>query len=203
MGFAGYTPLPHVLKAKLKYVSDGFALTGGVTPGVHVFSANGLYDPDITGTGHQPRGFDQLIPLYDHYVVRKCVVRVQFVTLSSVITTVGGVTLLNVSTPQTDYIDYTEQARTEFSLLPYYTTYGAQTEPRVHTLEYVPESFMGIPDPRTADKLQGTISANPSDGAFFHLYAQASDGSTAVNAFALVELHYDVDFIEPVPVASS
>ncbi len=34
-----------------------------------VFTANGLFDPDITGTGHQPRGFDQFMALYDKYVV--------------------------------------------------------------------------------------------------------------------------------------
>lgn len=30
---------------------------------------NGMYDPNITGTGHQPYYFDQLSALYDHYVV--------------------------------------------------------------------------------------------------------------------------------------
>jgi hypothetical protein len=203
MAFAGFTPLPRVLHAKLKYVSDGLTLSSGVTPGVHVFSANGLYDPDITGTGHQPRGFDQLIPLYDHYVVMKSVARVQLYSRSSDVSIVGGIALLNVSAAQSDFIDYMEQARVEGSLLPYYLTSGAQPEPRVHYLKFNAHEFMGIPDPLTAGKLQGTISANPTDGAFFHIYAQASDGSTSSTTTALVELEYDVMFIEPVPVASS
>lgn len=33
------------------------------------FHANGMYDPNITGTGHQPQYFDQLAAVYDHYVV--------------------------------------------------------------------------------------------------------------------------------------
>lgn len=33
------------------------------------FSANGCYDPDISGTGHQPMGFDQMTTFYNHYEV--------------------------------------------------------------------------------------------------------------------------------------
>lgn len=36
-----------------------------------VFYANGLYDPDITGTGHQPQGYDQWGDLYRTATVLK------------------------------------------------------------------------------------------------------------------------------------
>lgn len=37
--------------------------------GYYVFAANGMYDPNITGTGHQPMGFDQMSEFYNHYEV--------------------------------------------------------------------------------------------------------------------------------------
>jgi len=30
-----------------------------------------MYDPDITGTGHQPAGFDQMMLSYEHYIVTR------------------------------------------------------------------------------------------------------------------------------------
>jgi hypothetical protein len=184
----------------MKYVA-AVDLASGVTPGVNVFSANGLYDPDITGTGHQPRGFDQLIALYDHYVVTKSKCTVHFRGFTA--PTVVGVELQSSSTTQSDYIDYAEQARCEFDIAPYVVTSGGLPEPRKHTLTFDARSFMGIPDPVTATKLQGSINSNPTDQAYFHVFSQHFDGSTSSTQGALVFLEYEVVFIEPVPVASS
>lgn len=35
----------------------------------HLFRANGIFDPDVTGTGHQPLYRDQVADLYTNYTV--------------------------------------------------------------------------------------------------------------------------------------
>ena len=35
----------------------------------HTFRANNIFDPDYSGTGHQPRHFDMLAEIYDNYTV--------------------------------------------------------------------------------------------------------------------------------------
>lgn len=50
----------------------------------YYFSGNGMYDPDITGTGHQPLGFDQWLGLfYNDYCVYKSEIQVTFQSQAS------------------------------------------------------------------------------------------------------------------------
>jgi hypothetical protein len=63
-------PIPNKFATKLRY-SESVNIDpslGGV-PGVHVFNASSCYDPNTTGIGHQPRGFDQWMAMFDHFTV--------------------------------------------------------------------------------------------------------------------------------------
>jgi hypothetical protein len=71
------TPLPSTQKVMLKY-SDFLSFTPNGAPTNYIYSCNNLYDPNVTGVGHQPRGFDQLMALYDHFVVISAVAEVTF-----------------------------------------------------------------------------------------------------------------------------
>jgi len=60
---------PRWMDCKMKYC-DQFLTTiiaGSVSD--QIYRANSVFDPDRTGIGHQPRGFDQLTPLYNRYRV--------------------------------------------------------------------------------------------------------------------------------------
>lgn len=65
--FPGVT-WPAMLKCKLQYV-DYFGITTTTSLGYQQYRGNSLYDPDLTGAGHQPRGFNQLAGLYTNYYV--------------------------------------------------------------------------------------------------------------------------------------
>jgi len=61
-----FTPLfPISTRKKLMYYEPNWSLTtvAGIY-GQYVYSANGLFDPDFTSTGHQPIGWDQLMLYY-------------------------------------------------------------------------------------------------------------------------------------------
>ena len=63
---------PAQCTVKLAYV-DSISLDAIAGPDqfvYYIFRANSCYDPDYTGVGHQPMGFDEYMKLYDHYQVK-------------------------------------------------------------------------------------------------------------------------------------
>lgn len=72
------TLFPPRFKMKMRYTDTFVSQTNGVSANWQQYMLNGLYDPLITGTGHQPRGFDQICPvLYASYNVTGCKVLIE------------------------------------------------------------------------------------------------------------------------------
>lgn len=69
-------PWPLQKSCQLTY-SAVLSVTVTTGAGSYVMSCNGMFDPDITGTGTQPLYFDQLMELYNHYVVTSSSVEFQ------------------------------------------------------------------------------------------------------------------------------
>jgi hypothetical protein len=113
-----------------------------------------------------------------------------------------GVALSATVTNQGDWDDYAEGPVSSVAMLDSLVTYGS-TRPLALHMSYDAKSFMGIPDPITADKLQGTISANPVDNAFYHIFVQDAAETATVGVRAIVEIEYDAVFIEPINPSQS
>lgn len=73
---------PMVRNCKLVYGVD-IPLTTTTFTGYRL-RLGSLYDPDLTGTGHQPRGFDELAAIYSRYRVYGCAVKITSVISSGV-----------------------------------------------------------------------------------------------------------------------
>jgi hypothetical protein len=72
------TPWPTRFITQIKYTDEfDITLTSGALSS-YVYNSNGLYDPDQTGTGHQPLGFDQYAAMYSRYRVLRTQYRVTF-----------------------------------------------------------------------------------------------------------------------------
>lgn len=54
----------------------------GYTGSQYVFRLNSLYDPNLTGVGHQPQGYDQMAQFYNTYRVYKVDIYVRVTAIS-------------------------------------------------------------------------------------------------------------------------
>jgi hypothetical protein len=69
---------PRWMRCQMKYCDQSIAVivAGGVLD--QIYRANSMFDPDRTGVGHQPRGFDQLTPMYNRYRVNRLKWHIEF-----------------------------------------------------------------------------------------------------------------------------
>ena len=71
--------MPDRMHVKMRYFSQVTFDFDGTNGGLaHVYRVNNIYDPNETGTGHQPMGFDQLNAFYKRYLVNGCKVSADF-----------------------------------------------------------------------------------------------------------------------------
>lgn len=162
-----WTPLfpPRVTK-KLRYATSASLSCSAVgTVSGRVYSANGLFDPDVTGTGHQPMGFDQMMLSYDHYYVTASKIEVLFKNISASTVNVAIRTDADVViTTSADTL--LESGMLLSETLEAKSTYGSAK--RLQSAVSI-RKFQGVDDVLDVVELRGTVAANPVEGTFFHV----------------------------------
>lgn len=67
---------PERLSNTLKYAETVDLTLSGAGGANYAFRCNGIYDPNSTGTGHQPLYYDDLTSIYDHWTVVSSTIKV-------------------------------------------------------------------------------------------------------------------------------
>lgn len=162
-------------------------------------SANGLFDPLATGGNHQPRGFDQLTPLYAQYTVLKAFCKCTFVNASAAATDryVCGISLL----PNVTLITSLQGALEIRQRV--YKSMGPEDGNVVVGIWCNLGKFLGVPNPRNEDDMKGTASSVPSLEAFFHVWASSVVGSDPAPIDVVIDISYYTVWSAPQRPASS
>lgn len=193
------SPMPLRFATKLRYV-ENFTIDPPATgiAGSYVFDAGGLYDPNITGTGHQPRGWDQLIAMYDHAVVigSTCTATLTHNSGTNV-NEICGMSLRDGQTVDADPNDYLEGGTVRSGHL---TT---QHPTKIFKLGYSPKKFLGISKPMASQQLKNSVNSNPTESAYYHIFSAGLNSTNPSEIDVTVVIDYLVVFIEPKDVAQS
>lgn len=168
---------PNKLRLKLQYVDNAeiayIMNSGSAFEASYVYRGNSIYDPDLTGTGHQPYGVDELYTWYNTYTVFS--VKCTFVG-RVVRATGGGVRAMmycSNSTANDDFEDLWEDQRnnlvTRKMLVPV-KTYEDQ--------RFKLSKYFRFTDLYNANYMQETVfTANSDPPMYIHVHLKSVNGS--------------------------
>lgn len=190
---------PIVTRKKLFYYDYGLTHSG--TAGAvknYFFTANGLFDPNVTGTGHQPMGFDQMMLMYEQYTVVASKISATIVNVTGSGSLRCGIYLTPDATNLTDPIQIMENGLITTKVHPYTPVTGLIKD---HDLSCDVVKYFGRgKNPRVLlndTLLYGTVAANPTEQVYYSITSW--DAFTAVSYTILFDvlIEYDAYFWEP------
>lgn len=202
--------MPSKKLVRLKYCDEIRLDPGAGQISTYNFSCNGLYDPDITAVlGHQPLGFDQAMSFFNHYNCIGSKIKVTCIPTDAQYQTNAypGAFGINISDdttfPYTSYPQIVESNQNRGSYRSYSNSLtGANTAGRAPSItrKWSAKKFFANP---LSDSLKGSVATNPSEQAYFQIWASSVDANDPSPAAFLVEVEYIALLTEPKFLAQS
>lgn len=163
------------------------------------FRGNSCFDPNFTGTGHQPMGFDQLAALYSTYRVISSRCDVSWFQAQS---TTNGVDVCLYPSDQTGSVTFDEALEQPYAIKG--MTSGTSGMSRCRTSSFMTtKKLNGQKDIMTQSQYAALTSANPSDVWYWRLQAQNANQAINCDVFAQVKITYFVEFSDRLKLSSS
>lgn len=196
---------PDKFSTKLRYAEViSFPTSGGAFQ-TNTFRLNSLYDPNLSGVGHQPMYHDQLAAIYGKYRVKWARIRVRFEMVSLPSTSTGSYapTLCGVvCSPNSSLVSSTYEALLEQdnNMVKILGDKSSGKSEVIVTQTYSPSRDLG--NGAVDDSNSGTFGNNPSQVFYGHIFK--NDLTTNVsNVTAIVEIEYSVDVFQRNEIATS
>jgi len=179
---------------------DGILLQTGATGGLitQQFTCNGMYDPDVTGSGHQPLYYDQMTALYNHYTVVGSKITLRVCSSSSTaIPCTFGVYINDDSTVTPTYLGITEQSLSTHTVVP-----PGGNETKVVSQPWSAKKTFGGAV-LANDDLQGTVTTNPTELQIYTVFAHCPNMVAQATLYVDVTIEYIAVWDELKDVAAS
>lgn len=194
-------PLGDKFVFKTRYFRANLTLTTGAIGGnaaTYVLRANSLYDPELSGLGHQPLGYDQIMPFYDHYCVVGSKIKVRFTNDSEDRAPYIGLTLKDSPTTESDLRVIIENGQGAYNQLLSKDGNGQ----KALTATYSAKKMFGG-NPLSKESIKGRQTTNPEDGAYFHIWVASDSVVLASTVSVTIEMEYTAILTEPKQIGLS
>lgn len=162
------------------------------------WKANGMFDPNFTGTGHQPYYFDQISPLYDHYCIVGSRINVKFTPIAA--NSAPAIVGCYINDDTT--VSTTTVALQENKLAKWKVTAFNEQQTHEFTLNWSAKKFFGKGVLANTD-LQATAGTDPAELSVYSVFIDASTALTAVTYQITATISYIAVWKELHEVAAS
>lgn len=187
---------PKQMKMRHRYVDSISLDATATTPAIHRFRCNSVFDPDYSGTGHQPLYRDVMAGIYNHYVVTGAKITVKFTNAATSANyqtaSVCGVYIDDNSTDHTTFTSLIENRRGNNKVISQAATRGGDSV--VCRQKWSAKKFFGVEDVKdNISRLGAAVAANPTEDAYFVVFTQGLDPTAVDNPLpvvALIEIEY-------------
>lgn len=185
-------PFPQRKFCKLRY-SDNILLTAPNTnlSYEYILSLNGLFDPDITGTGHQPYGFDTMAVIYNNYIVRGAYVSLEWYDPSADGQIVG------YRMQGTSVSGLTISALEEAPLTTCSSISNTGNQKKIHLVYVNPWDCIGCTKGQYVNDINNNgaaVGANPATQAYIRLFTSSTQAATSTTVKIKFEITYYCEF---------
>jgi len=173
-----FDPVPDSKMVSFRYSTTITLAPPAGTLGTWVFRANDLFDPDLTGSGHQPMAFDQWMVFYNFFTVVGSLIEVRFST-SATTSALGNVICMitlddNVS-GETSIDTVVERNK---SSVGYLNPQGSSNSSLRLKRGMSAKKFFGKTHVIADSLFRGTTGASPSELCFFNVSAGTAEGGS-------------------------
>lgn len=199
------TVFPRTWKRTFNYV-ERITMDGGVAgaANTYYFSCNGMYDPNRTGTGHQPMGFDQLFSeAYDHFVVIGSKIQATFVNVASAETSapqIVGVGIRDTASGGGSNVEtILERGNVDWTTVGPISGNNSATV----TKGVNPAKWLGRSKPLADSALKGSYALDPTEECFFELFVANTGDQDPPTIDVIVQIEYEAVCIEPKALTAS
>lgn len=185
---------PQKIITQLRYVDQAQLTSTAGAIGMHVWSMNSCFDPNVTGTGHQPQYFDNYSNIYSQYRVLGSKATVRWYPNTLAVATAGpayvGINGSNdAATVSAIAFARAEQNDSSFDIGGL-NGGGDQVITQHHY--YSPEDKLGLPT--GDDTIGATVISSPSQQ--YYIQTWLSDSLATSVWTCVVEIHYTVEFFK-------
>jgi hypothetical protein len=190
-------PFPPRFSANLTYMGKHTLTAGssGLFGVEQVYRLNSLFDPDFTGTGHQPYGFDQIAALYDQYKVNAVSLKLTFTEPAA--DGIGIITMVQPSAATYSLASsaFVVSAEKQGTAVSYLNNTGIQHVTQQARLE-IP-TLEGVTKSQFANDIgsfNSLCTTNPALTPWLRMAICMIDGSAASTCTVAVEITFECDF---------